>query len=360
MGRRGAASASIAAALSRVGTRISASGRVKIEPILGIAKKLRHCEILAPFDDALLAQLASCGTIQRYQPNDEIFAQGSSVKAVYLLIKGAVRLQRDTQLGPYVLGTMNRGDLFGERLLLESAQRNLGAIAETRVELVALDLERLRAVSASQASFEMALLWTLWKGLSLKLRAANLKLAEFFISERGPRDTERSIDEAPAQRSGFRIDMAAKRDLFDEQRLSPMEINFLASLSREESYGPNQLIFREGEPGEDMYVVLDGSVLISKFIPGGGDEGLAFLGRGEYFGEMAVMDQLPRSASARAHTSGAVVLAIGRSVAEGILDIQKPSSTRLLKLLCAMASQRLLESDDKLVGWFLLSAGHTA
>ena len=327
---------------------------------MGIAKKLRHCEILAPFDDALLAQLASCGTVERHQPNDEIFAQGGAAEALYVLIKGAVRLQRDTQLGPYVLGTTNRGDLFGERLLLESAQRNLGAIAETRVELVALDLERLRAISESNPAFEMALLWTVWKGLSLKLRASNQKLSEFFTSERGPRDTEEPLDETPPQRSGFRIDMAAKRDLFDEQKLTPMEINFLASLSREESYGPNQLIFREGEPGEDMYVVLDGSVLISKFIPGGGDEGLAFLGRGEYFGEMAVMDRLPRSASARAHTSGAVVLAIGRSVAEGILDIQKPSSTRLLRLLCAMASQRLLESDDKLVGWFLLSAGHSA
>ena len=154
--------------------------------------------------------------------------------------------------------------------------------------------------------------------------------------------------------------MAAKRDLFDEQRLTPMEINFLASLSREESYGPAETIFREGEPGEAMYVVLDGTVLISKFIPGGGEEGLAFLGRGEYFGEMAVLDNQPRSASATAHGAGAVVLAIGRNVAEGILDIQKPSSTRLLHLLCSMASERLQESDDKLVGWFLLSAGHNS
>ena len=325
---------------------------------MSLAKKLRHCEILAPFDDALLAQLASCGTIQRHQPNEEIFRQGNPAEALYVISKGAVRLQRNTQLGPFTLATMNRGDLFGDRFLLEPAERNLNALAETRAELVALDLARLRELAEARPSFEMALSWTLWKGLSLKLRGSNQKLAEFFSSDAVPENEAGRATGQPPKQAGFRVDMAAKRDLFDEQRLTPMEINFLASLSREESYGPSEAIFREGEPGETLYVVLDGTVLISKFIPGGGDEGLAFLGRGEYFGEMAVMDHLPRSASASAHTSGAVVLAISRSVAEGILDIQKASSTRLLKLLCSMASRRLLESDDKLVGWFLLSAGH--
>ena len=42
---------------------------------MSIAKKLRSCETFAPFDDDLLASLASCGTIQRYQPDQEIFTQ---------------------------------------------------------------------------------------------------------------------------------------------------------------------------------------------------------------------------------------------------------------------------------------------
>ncbi|NHZ73465.1 MAG: cyclic nucleotide-binding domain-containing protein, partial [Nitrospirae bacterium] len=105
---------------------------------MSLAKKLQHCEILAPFDDALLAQLASCGTIQRHQPNEEIFSQGNPAEALYVISKGAVRLQRDTQLGPFTLATMNRGDLFGDRFLLEPAERNLTALAETRAELVAL------------------------------------------------------------------------------------------------------------------------------------------------------------------------------------------------------------------------------
>ena len=63
-----------------------------------------------------------------------------------------------------------------------------------------------------------------------------------------------------------------------------------------------------------MYVVLEGRVMISKYIPGAGEEALAFLERGDYFGEMALIDNQPRSADAKAHDGGAVVLAIPRDV----------------------------------------------
>ena len=88
----------------------------------------------------------------------------------------------------------------------------------------------------------------------------------------------------------FHVDLASKRKLFQEQKLSNLEINFLTSLSKERKYGPNQVIFREGEMGNEMYVVLEGRVMISKYIPGAGEEALAFLERGGYFGEMALID----------------------------------------------------------------------
>jgi CRP-like cAMP-binding protein len=156
----------------------------------------------------------------------------------------------------------------------------------------------------------------------------------------------------------FRIDLDAKRKLFEEQKLSSLEINFLSSLSREVKLRPGEVIFREGEPGDRMYVVLEGRVMISKYIPGAGEEALAFLERGDYFGEMALIDKQPRSADASAHSGGAVVLAIPADVLEGILDIQKMSSLRLLKILCALVARRLRELDDKLAGWFVLAGGH--
>ena len=97
--------------------------------------------------------------------------------------------------------------------------------------------------------------------------------------------------------------------------------------------------------------------MISKIIPGAGEEALAFLERGDYFGEMALIDKQPRSADAKAGGGGAVVLAIPGHVLEGILDIQRVSSLRLLRVLCSMVARRLREIDDKIAGWFMLSGG---
>lgn len=75
------------------------------------------------------------------------------------------------------------------------------------------------------------------------------------------------------------------------------------------AYDPEQYIFREGEAGDTMYVVQDGRVDIRKEV-GAGPRQLAVLGQGEFFGEMALVDHSPRSASAVAGPEGAKVLAI--------------------------------------------------
>ena len=144
----------------------------------------------------------------------------------------------------------------------------------------------------------MALYWAFWKSLSAKLRSTNEQLGRFFLQS--PRTASEKPPLAKSPTGEFRLDIAAKRSLFAEQKLSSLEINFLTSLSRERKLKSGQILFHEGDPGDAMYVVLDGRVLISKFIPGAGEEALAFLERGDYFGEMALIDRAPRSAQARA------------------------------------------------------------
>jgi hypothetical protein len=75
---------------------------------------------------------------------------------------------------------------------------------------------------------------------------------------------------------------------------------------------------------------------------------------------MALIDGAPRSAQARAHDGGAVVLAIPGEVVNGILDVRKVSSLALLKILCALVTKRLRELDDKIVGWYILSGGEAS
>ncbi len=61
-----------------------------------------------------------------------------------------------------------------------------------------------------------------------------------------------------------------------------------------------EVLFDEGEPGDCFYIVSQGSVEIVKNLPGGGEEKLAVRREGEAFGEMALLNDAPRSATARA------------------------------------------------------------
>jgi NADH dehydrogenase len=68
---------------------------------------------------------------------------------------------------------------------------------------------------------------------------------------------------------------------------------------RREHFEPNETIFREGDLGDSLYIVLDGEVEITR---GQSDVSLARLGRGECFGEMGLVRQMPRSATVRTMT----------------------------------------------------------
>ncbi len=286
-----------------------------------------------------------------------LVARDEGSREIYLLIEGSLRVWASTPIGDFEFTKLRAGDLFGEVNYIDRLGRMGEVQALSDARLMVFDHSSLTALADLDPKFERALYWCFWKSLSAKLRAANLHLARFF----SPGVTAGSRTQPPASApvaSDARVDMAARRNLFREQRLPSMEINFLSSLATEKSYGPGEMIFEEGSTGDMMYVVAEGQVMISKSIHGAGEEALSFLKRGDYFGEMSLIDKQPRSADAKAHPElGAIVLGLRNDVVEQILDIDRLSSIRLLKILCRMAAERLRKINEKLLGWHLVSGG---
>lgn len=317
---------------------------------------LSRFQVFAHFDDSQRQVLASIGSLKSLDRDVLALHEGDPPTQLILVLKGAFRIQHTTQFGPLTLGHVLPGDLIGDMGYIDGKSHAADAVTETEVEALAFDAEELTAKTHNDSSFDAAMLWALWHSLSGKLRKANSQLAGFFKGDASSPPLEIPLAKALYD-DDFRVDMPTKRSLFQEQRLSSLEINLLSTLSRERRYNPGEVIFHEGEQGDEMFVILSGTVLISKFIPGAGDEALTFLGRGDYFGEMALIDGQPRSAGARAHDDGVTVLTIPRDVVGGLLDIERVSSLRLLRLLCSMVALRLRESNGKLLGWYLLSAG---
>ncbi len=80
--------------------------------------------------------------------------------------------------------------------------------------------------------------------------------------------------------------------------LTRREIRVVDGFMHERNYLQGEVVFDEGEQGEALYLVLEGQVLICR--QGQLDQPIANLGAGQFFGELALLDDAPRSAQARA------------------------------------------------------------
>src|SRR3712207_8997931 len=73
------------------------------------------------------------------------------------------------------------------------------------------------------------------------------------------------------------------------------ELARVSEVCKEERFAPGEYVFREGEQGNRLYLIVEGDVRISRVMPGSGEEALAVLKPGALFGEMAVFDRSERS-----------------------------------------------------------------
>jgi CRP/FNR family cyclic AMP-dependent transcriptional regulator len=80
-------------------------------------------------------------------------------------------------------------------------------------------------------------------------------------------------------------------------RLSPAELAAVESVAKTESFGPDTVLFFEGDRGDAMYVVTSGSVTVSRSHDDGSSTILSTMGSGEIVGELAVLDDSARSAT---------------------------------------------------------------
>ena len=83
-------------------------------------------------------------------------------------------------------------------------------------------------------------------------------------------------------------------------KLSPDEANSLSKRLIMRRFSNGQIIFHHGDPGGLLYIITTGKVKITHSTPEGQEALLAILGAGEFFGELALLDDSPRSATAEA------------------------------------------------------------
>ncbi len=334
---------------TRAGRRLGIS-----DDLLQRATELRSMSLFRHFSDELIIPVARLVVPSTFAADEVIFAEEDTTRDLKIVREGTVRISRATPVGIQILTSLDAGSLFGEVSYIDALPRSATAIGFGEGALYTLPADALDVVVESNRELAVSLLWGFWQTLAAKVRAANDQMGELFGAPSQPWQVKRESDGG-----GTRVHLTeeTKLDILREQGLSSQEMRLLAKYSREKSYPPDAMIFVEGDSGDRLYIVVDGSVRISRMVPGMGEECLTILVRGEVFGEMALIDEQPRSADARAHTSGCTVFSISKSLLEEVLSMDPDAAVQFLNLLCRLLCRRLRAMNERLVAWRMM-AGH--
>ena len=140
------------------------------------------------------------------------------------------------------------------------------------------------------------------------------------------------------------------------ENFSDQELEKISRVCTGEFFKAKETIFKEGDVGEKCYMILKGEVRISKFIPNIGEEALAVMKEGEYFGEMALIDNYPRSAHAIAN-SDVSLITLSKDALQNILISDRELGFKFLWAFTKTLSQRLRDMNDKMTTFLAMAGG---
>ena len=126
--------------------------------------------------------------------------------------------------------------------------------------------------------------------------------------------------------------------------ISDNDLRSIIKTLKEETFSANSIIFSEETRGERLYLILDGRVKISKITKGGIESPLAVVGKGEFFGDMELIEDQPRSARTTA-LDNTVVAGIAKHDFDTLIKTNHIVALNLLRSV----SKRLRATDQTVV-----------
>jgi len=145
----------------------------------------------------------------------------------------------------------------------------------------------------------------------------------------------------PAERLAF------LRDVRLFTAFAETDLAALGQRLRERTLRKNQVLFREGDPGDEMFLICHGTVLVSKVVKGKVEQLLNRVGPGEFFGEMSLLDGSPRSATIQAETD-TMLLVLDRKSLNQLIEVSPHAAAAFFYAMVHVFIERLRKSDVRL------------
>ena len=127
------------------------------------------------------------------------------------------------------------------------------------------------------------------------------------------------------------------------ESFSDPDLMALTERLRQRELRRHQILFREGDPGDEMCIVRRGTVLISKAVTGKVEQVLVRVEPFDFFGEMSLFDGSPRSATAQAETE-VELLILGRDSLQAMTDAAPRAAAAFFYAMVQVFMERLRRS----------------
>jgi len=284
--------------------------------------------------------------VENYMANSFIMVEGKkNASNFYIIRSGKVKISKENPVlseEPYTI--LGPGDFFGVVSCMAGHARLDTAVALENVSLISVEKDMFGLLIQKNPAVAMKII----RFFSRKLRQFDSAITNLSLKTSGEEDPEhlfnigeyylkkrifnhaiyayqKYIQHCP---SGYNRDKSIERLKTLKAPLKFPDMPYRAGMNRK--YPDNTMLFSESEPGDELFIIQDGKVKITKIV----DEEilLAVLKAGDIFGEMALLDNKPRSASAISY-GDVSVLAINKSNFEGMVQAQPQLATRLIQLL---------------------------
>lgn len=286
----------IRAPLQRIRDLSASLASSKSPPVEETVRFLHHLPLFAHLDPDRLHQAASCMQLTHRRKGAVIVLQGDRGDAFYVVVRGRLTVSKEDAYGRQrVVEVLCEGDSFGEIALIENVPRTATVTARSPVTLLRL----------SRSAFS-----------------------------RFVHDNEGGVSGVTDMIQTGKLIM--QTPLFSS--LSPRRLRSLIARVEAQQYSRGQAIFEQEQEGDSFFLIKDGEIRLRRY-EGGSEVFSALLGKGQWFGEIALLKETGRTMAAEAETP-ATLLRIGKEEFIELLggslntaaEVERTADTRLAEL----------------------------
>jgi CRP-like cAMP-binding protein len=255
---------------------------------------LKKVDIFSQTPEEALVDVAGVLTEVRLGAGETIFEKGDQGDSMYVVVDGRVRVHD----GDRTLNHLAEGEVFGEMAVLDPEPRLAAVTALVDTRLLRLDQEPFYELVEERIEVARGIIQV----LSRRLRDTVHDLAELRTHPEAMQAEPKAIHRPQIKGIyGVQADLSPIEKVIILKTVDILAgtpdgiLAEVATLLKDVPLGAGDTIFEKGTPGDCMYIIVSGRVQVH-------DEGhtLNYLGEGDVFGEMALLDPEPRLASVTA------------------------------------------------------------